>query len=254
MSPMQKDLRSGGLLEKLVPILLLVAIVMAFVVGMLWQKVSLLQKGGINTGTTGQQAAGDDAPPTDPSGKLTADQVKTVPPVTDKDHIIGDKNAKVVLIEYSDLQCPFCAQFHPTAKQVMDEYKGQVAWVFRHFPLEQIHPKALPAAIASECVYDQGGNGAFWKFIDSIYADQTTALDKLADLAVQAGVNKGKFQSCVDKGDVKDRVTEQSQKGAAAGVNGTPANFIINQKGDGWLIPGALPFASIKTTIDEALK
>ena len=260
MFNMAKESSSGGALEKLVPILLLASIVLAFVVGMLWQKVSLLSSGTVvsNTGAAaGQQQAGTNPAaqaPTNPSGKLTDDQAKNVPPVTDKDHIRGNKNAKVLLIEYSDLQCPYCEKFHPTAQQVLSEYGDDVAWIWRHFPLDQIHPKARPAAIASECVADLAGNDGFWKFVDEVFKDQTTALDDLEGIAAKVGVNAAAFKKCVDAGDVAKIVDEQYQKGAAAGITGTPGNFIVNKNGQAWLIPGALPFESLKTTIDEALK
>ena len=90
--------------------------------------------------------------------------------VTADDHILGDINtAKLVIVEYSDLECPFCKAFHSTMHQVMDENKGEIAWVYRHFPLTQIHPKAMQAALASECAWDQGGNEAFWKYADKVF-------------------------------------------------------------------------------------
>lgn len=90
-------------------------------------------------------------------------------PVTAKDHIRGDINkAKLVLVEYSDFECPFCTRFHSTMVQVIKDYNGQVAWVYRHYPLS-FHPTAQPAAEASECVTKVGGNDAFWKFADQAF-------------------------------------------------------------------------------------
>lgn len=85
-----------------------------------------------------------------------------------RDHIRGNKKAKVVVIEYSDFQCPFCQRVHPTYKQILETYGDDVMWVYRHFPLS-FHPKAMPAALASECAYEQGGNDAFWKFADELF-------------------------------------------------------------------------------------
>ncbi len=249
---MARKLSTSNLLEKLVPVLLLASIILSFVVGMLWQKVAALQKGGVNSNAVAAPSVANNQP-TNPSGKLTEDQAKKIPEVTNKDHMRGDLKAQVYLIEYSDLQCPFCKQFHPTAQQVVNEYKGQVTWVFRHFPLEQIHPNAVPAAIASECVTNLAGEQGFWKFIDAVYAGQETVLTNLASVAVQVGVNKVKFDNCVAKGD-RSKIDAQSKLGLDAGVTGTPANFIVNSKGQAWLIPGALPFETLKTTIDEALK
>jgi protein-disulfide isomerase len=93
-----------------------------------------------------------------------------VDPISEKDHVRGDRDAQIVLIEYSDFQCPFCSRFHPTAQQVVEEFNGQVMWVYRHFPLDSIHPVARKAAEASECVAELGGNDAFWNFVDTIFA------------------------------------------------------------------------------------
>lgn len=96
-----------------------------------------------------------------------------VDPVASTDHVRGNRNARIAMIEYSDLQCPFCKQFHPTAQRVVDEYKGQVLWVYRHFPLDQgpnpLHPVARRAAEGSECVAELAGEDGFWKYVDAVF-------------------------------------------------------------------------------------
>ena len=252
---MAKGKTVGNLLEKLVPVLLLASIALAFTVGILWQKVSNLEGKGQVAGAVNPTVNNNQPSAQGPSqGKLTSDQVKKIPSISDSDHIRGKKDAEVVLIEYSDYQCPFCSRFHPTVQQVVKEYGDKVAWVYRHFPLDQLHPKARPTAIASECVASLGGEEAFWKFTDEIFANQQTALDDLASVAAKAGVNQSSFKSCVDGKKFESVVEEVYQGGSGAGVTGTPGNFIVNKKGDAWLIPGALPYESIKATIEEALK
>ncbi len=91
-----------------------------------------------------------------------------MPAVTADDNILGNENARIVLVEYSDFECPFCGRFHPTAKQVLDEFGDSVALVYRHFPLS-FHPNAQQAAEASECVAKEGGNEAFWSYADSLF-------------------------------------------------------------------------------------
>ena len=89
------------------------------------------------------------------------------------DHIIGSVDAEVVVVEYSDLQCPYCKAFHDSMHEVISQYsKDKIAWVYRHFPLSQIHQYAEPAAEASECVNELGGNEKFWQFIDAVFAGQ----------------------------------------------------------------------------------
>lgn len=89
-----------------------------------------------------------------------------VTPVGSDEHRIGPRNAKVTLIEYSDFECPFCQRFHPTIKQIAAKYPDDVAVVYRHFPLESIHPNARGYAIASECA---GQQGKFWEFADTLF-------------------------------------------------------------------------------------
>lgn len=175
----------------------------------------------------------------------------TVPPVTDSDHVRGNRNADIVLIEYSDFQCPYCKKFHPTAKQIIDNYGGKVSWVYRHLPLSFHEPDASKKAIASECVAEQGGDDAFWKFTDSMYADQTADITKTA---VAAGVNQAKFQACLDSGKYDALIEQQKKDAAALGVNGTPGNIIYNVKtGESKMLPGAYPFESFKEIIDAMI-
>ena len=89
-------------------------------------------------------------------------------PITAEDHFYGNKDAEIVIIEYGDLECPYCAAVHPTIHQLLKEYDGKVAWVFRHFPLS-IHKDAHIKAVAAECAYEDGGDTAFFKYLDATY-------------------------------------------------------------------------------------
>src|SRR3990167_11318401 len=103
--------------------------------------------------------------PQQPVAQQTGD-LEQMKPISKDDHIRGNPDAPVKIVEYSDTECPFCKRFHDTMKQVMDEYgkTGKVAWVYRNFPLDQLHPKARNEAIALECAGDQGGNDPFWAY------------------------------------------------------------------------------------------
>lgn len=92
-----------------------------------------------------------------------------VPDVAKDDHIVGGKNPKVYLIEYSDFQCPFCLRFAPTVKQALTEYGDKIALVYRHYPLESLHPYARPLALGSECVTELGGKDKFWEYHDKVF-------------------------------------------------------------------------------------
>ena len=243
--------KKDTLLEKFVPYLLILTIALAFAVGDLWNKVSTMEKGGVKTGVS--DTAGE---PADVNGKLNEAQAKNLEKPSEKDHIRGSLDAEIYLIEYSDLECPYCSSFHPTAKQALDEYGDQIAWVYRHFPLESIHPRARPAANAAECVSDLGGNDAFWRFVDKVFEDQESNLTDagLKGAAVQAGVSGDAFSTCYSAKKFDGEVAVDLTSGETAGVTGTPGNFIMNKKGEVWVLPGAVPFESLKATIDEASK
>lgn len=247
----------NSLLEKLVPILLVASIGLAFAVGMLWEKVQNLEGGGERAargGTTEETASSGDTGSQPSFG--SADQVDKL---REDDHVRGDRNARLLLIEYSDLECPFCKRFHPTARQIVDEYEGQVAWVYRHFPLDQIHPKADKEAEAIECANELGENDAFWKLTDKIFevtpSNNGLNLDDLPRLAGEVGLNQDAFKLCLDSGKYASHVESDYQGGIKAGITGTPGNILLDTKtGKTKLIPGALPFENFKTEIDSMLK
>lgn len=227
-----------------------VLVVASFLIGSLYTKVQYLEKGGSPTTA---------APAAAPAAANEPQTAPDVPKVAKDDHIRGDKNAQLALVEYSDYECPFCKNFHPTAKRVIEEYKGKVMWVYRHYPLD-FHANAQKEAEASECVAELGGEDAYWKFSDAVYERTTSngtgfALDALAPLAKEIGVSDTKFKECLDSGKYTQKVKDQMAAGAKAGVTGTPGNIVLNVKtGATRLIPGAVPFEQVKAVIDEMLK
>jgi len=239
-------------------ILIVLLIVGAFVIGSLYTKVQYLEKGGSALGTQ-ELVAGNQ--PTNNAPAVAAPQPQQVvksPEVTDKDYYRGNKNAKVVLVEYSDLECPFCKSFHPTMQQVIEEYGDKVKWVYRHFPLS-FHVNAQKEAEAAECAGKLGGNDAFWKYIDAIFERTTSngtgfALNQLIPLAKELGLNESSFKQCLDSGEMTQKVTDQMAKGSEEGVTGTPGTIVVDGKGEAQLIPGALPYDQVKTYIDSALQ
>jgi len=241
------------LTEKIVPILLVLVIGMAFALGIMWQKVSNLE--GSAPKVAGEVNPSTPSPNVPQSGKLPAEQAEKLPEVSDSDHVRGSRDAEIFIIEYSDLECPFCVRFHPTAQQAVDEYGGKVSWVYRHFPLVSLHPSAQAGAEASECVAELGGEDAFWNFVDRVFAVQEEGLsnDLFYSVAEQVGVDSDSVKSCVEDGKYEDKITAQQTAGGSAGVTGTPGNFIVNKNGSVWLLPGAVPFENLKTVIEEAL-
>ncbi len=174
----------------------------------------------------------------------------TLAAVTGDEWIRGDlENAAVVLVEYSDFECPFCSRHHPTMEEVMETYGDDVAWVYRHFPLS-FHAEAEPSANASECVGALGGNDAFWKFADAMFENQDDLGDDFyLEQAIAAGVDGDEFTECYDNEAYADKVDEDYQSGGQAGVSGTPATFV-----NGVMVSGAVPFESFADLIDAEIE
>lgn len=183
-----------------------------------------------------------------------------VKPVTGEDHILGNPDADVKLIEFSDLECPFCKRVHPTLKQVVEQYgkEGKVAWVYRHFPLDSIHPKADKEAEASECAAELGGNDAFWRYVDKVYevTPSNNGLDPalLPKIAGDLGLDAAKFNECLESGKYAAKVEGHTQEAVAAGGNGTPYTIVVAKNGKTFPIFGAVPFSDFQAAIEEALK
>jgi protein-disulfide isomerase len=192
--------------------------------------------------------------------RMAAEKAKNVRRVSaSRDHIYGDPSASVSLIEYSDFECPFCKRFHATAKEVIDSYGGKVNWVYRHFPLPIHNPGAQKQAEASECAHQLGGNEAFWKFTDAIYARTKSngngfPLTQLVPLAREIGLDEKQFQECLDTGRQASRVQEDANEATQIGITGTPANILLNTKtGEVALKVGAHPAEAIKADVDRLL-
>lgn len=230
--------------------LILSLVIFSFALGMLTNKVLYLEQQLKNP--SAQAAA-----PTDNQAALP-----TPPPVvkgiTDGHFpVLGDKNAKVTVIEFADFQCPFCkAFFDDTESQLKSTYvnTGKVRFVYRQFPLTSIHPNAEKAAEAAECANEQG---KFWEYHDVLYQNQDTwaplsAADAANDFilyAGQVGMDSGQFTSCVQDAKVADNVNKDVTDGTNAQVDATPTFFV-----DGIRVEGAVPFSQMQQTIDSELK
>jgi protein-disulfide isomerase len=182
-----------------------------------------------------------------------------VPKITADDYVLGNPEAPVVIIEYSDLDCPFCKQFHVTMKQIMSTYgaTGKVAWVYRHFPIAELHPNAPLLAETAECVGEEGGNAAFWKFIDNVFAEapgnDQFPLDRM-DLVIQkSGVTLSNVKACVAEGTHRARVEKQFADAIKAGGEGTPHNIVLTTAGRTIPVPGSQPYATLQSIIDTLL-
>ena len=172
----------------------------------------------------------------------------------DDDPQLGDKNAELVMIEFSDFQCPFCGRFSSsTLPQVKKEYvdTGKVLFVYRDFPLDSIHPQAVPAALAAGCADEQD---KFWEYHDKIFQNQASLGDtSYKTWAAELGLDTTKFNDCYDSKKYAGEVQKDFQDGNDAGVSGTPT-FYIGSPQKGYIeIVGAQPFSAIKQALDQEL-
>lgn len=210
---------------------------------------------------------------TNPIPAKTNETQSTIAEVTASDHILGNPNAPIKIVEYSDTSCPFCKTFHPIMKQIIDIYgpTGKVAWVYRHFPLDKpgtrpdggiLHKNAGNEAQAMECAGAIGGNSKFWAFAEKLYdttpsvtSDTPNGLDQkqLPVIAKSVGLDAVSFNECLTSGRFKDRVESQYLDGINAGINGTPYSVIITPSGSKIPLAGMLPFTKMKSIVETLL-
>ncbi|MFA6459062.1 MAG: thioredoxin domain-containing protein [Candidatus Paceibacterota bacterium] len=191
--------------------------------------------------------------------------------ITTKDHIYGNPNAPIKIVEYSDASCPYCKTFNPTMVKLIEEYgpSGKVAWIYRHFPLDKpdetgfiLHKNAGREAEAMECAAALGGNEKFWDYEEKLYevtpsVTQATpnGLDpkQLPIIAKDVGLDPVAFNECLASGQFKEKIEADYLDGINAGITGTPFSVIITPSGTKIPLPGAQSYTNIKTAIDALL-
>lgn len=178
----------------------------------------------------------------------------TVRPVAADEHIMGESGAPLTIIEFSDFECPFCKQFHPTMARIVEAYAGKVRWAYRHFPLSQ-HKHAFEAAVASECAGSLGGNESFWKFTEALFNNQDKlGQDLYAALAKDMNIDPAGFASCLGSEEARLAVQEDLTEVTKAGANGTPFSVILTATGEQIPFSGALPYETLQDVVEEVLE
>lgn len=204
------------------------------------------------------------AKPADRFAAQVADSVRDIAgdlrAVSSEDHILGNPDAAVKIVEFSDTECPFCKRFHSTMKQAIEEYgkNGQVAWVYRHFPLDAIHPKARKEAEAAECANELGGNDKFFAYLDRLFevTPSNNGLDpgELPKIAEYVGLDAARFQSCLESGRYAQHVADDLADAQNSGGNGTPWSVVIASSGKKFPLSGAQPYSAVKALVETALQ
>lgn len=163
--------------------------------------------------------------------------------ITKADHIRGNPDASITLVEFSDFECPFCERQYQTFKQLLKEYPQKIRLVYKHFPLG-FHQFAQKAAEASECASEQD---SFWEYHDKLFENQSDySVENFKKWAGDLGLKTSQFNDCLDTDKYASKVQADAKEGQQVGVNGTPATFI-----NGQLISGALPYNTFKEAVDS---
>lgn len=236
---------SIGLKELLVPI--------SIVIAGLFIGIGLYMSGGSSNQLAAQNPTPNPAAPAE-----AVDTTDKIDPITASDWIKGNPDAPIKIVEYSDYDCPFCSRFHTTMDEIVAESDGQVAWVYRHFPLEQLHPQAGAVALAAECVGAEGGTDAFWQFTDSYFAargagNATSHSELIPQLVTQAGVGEVPFTNCFEAGTYGSKIQAQTDDAIETGGRGTPWSILIGPDGKTYPINGAQTKQSVQQIINVAL-
>jgi protein-disulfide isomerase len=243
----------------LTPVLVILLIIGSFFLGSLTTKVKLLEKNGATAGA--QAPANDQAKAAPAQPQQPTKGVASI----DDDPILGDKNAPITIIEFSDYECPFCKRhFDQTHQELVKKYieTGKAKLVFRDFPLSFHDPMASKEAVAANCAKEQGGDKKYYEFHDEIFKRTTSNGNGLDDAKIQTiasdlKLNIGTFTTCLSNKTMMDEVKKDIADGSSAGASGTPT-FLIGKstsdgKIDGDLLIGAQPFAAFQAIIDPLL-
>ncbi len=192
-----------------------------------------------------------------PPGQVNNTAVRAYDP--SQDHIFGNPSAPIKIIEYSDMECPHCKTYAVTLKALVEEYgpTGEIAWVYRHFPIVELHAKAPKESEAAECAADVGGgDAAFFKFIDRVYevtpSNNGLDLAALPDIAAAVGIDKEKFKACLDSNKYKDKVASQVKEALDLGIRGTPHSF-ISVAGNFLPVEGAQSVSAMRSALNAII-
>ncbi len=175
-------------------------------------------------------------------------------PINIADHILGNPNAPIKIVEYADFSCSYCAQYQQTLHRIINDYgpTGDVAWVFREFPLPS-HSNAMQEAQTAQCVADTAGNNVFWKFADILFANQPIKETRLGEYVNQAGANTTKVALCVSNKVTNKSILARMKNAEAVGVNGIPYTIIITKRGPQMSFISAAPYNYLQQHINTIM-
>lgn len=242
----------------------------AIIIGSCIIGLSILLSGGVLEvkGLTAKKAGvfASTAPSASSAPAVAAPDAGPVKVSVDDDAVLGDPDAPITMIEFSDYECPFCKRyFDQTYPEIKKNYidTGKVKLVFRDLPLSFHDPLATKEAIAANCAKEQGGDEAYYKMHDALFTQTTSngnglTIDKIYTIAGEVGLNAGNFKTCLDSDKYKDEVSKDLADAGAVGADGTPTFFIGKSDDSGTIegsrLVGAQPYTAFSTIIDGLLK
>ncbi|QPK62816.1 DsbA family protein [Methylomonas sp. LL1] len=185
-------------------------------------------------------------------------QTKLRPVALERDRLYGNADALISVVEFADFDCPYCRKIHPVLKRLVDDSGGTINWVFRHFPISGHKPNAEREAEAAECAGDLTGQQGFWKFTNALFlqarrgvSDSQAIIDRAL---VHAEIDKEDLLACLNAGKFKDKVKQDEDEALALGLQGTPANVLINHKtGQVVFRQGAASLETLSVDVDQLL-
>ncbi|MCL4406442.1 MAG: DsbA family protein [Patescibacteria group bacterium] len=184
--------------------------------------------------------------------------LKGLKPVDAKDHVLGNASAKVKIVEFSDMDCPYCKRFNATIDELLTTYGDKIAVVYRHFPLTALHPNAKTEAEATECAAKLAGNEGFWTYFKKYEAEiaggESFSNDLLLSTAESAGINRADFAACLQSDEPSELVKEDADNATKIGVTGTPFSVILLNGKPVDTIEGAYPIEAVKAKLDQYVK
>ena len=194
------------------------------------------------------------------AGPIVAPKTQIGPraPSTD-DHVLGNPMAKIVIIEYADPECPFCKDMHPTLTRIVDEFgrEGNVAWVYRQFPVIQKHSQAMEEAEAIECAGVVAGNSGFFAYLGKLYAvtpsNNNLPLEELTSIAKELNFNMTTFDDCRKSDETLPRIKADIEDGVAVGVTGTPFTVITGPNDSRIIVEGSRTYLGMKSILNQFL-
>lgn len=243
-TPVQAPAKGIGLKDLLIPISIVIA-------------GAFVGTGFFLSGTAGSAPA--PVVGAQPNQEQPADTTNKVTEVTDADWLRGNPDAPIVIVEYSDYDCPFCSRFHTSMNTVIENSNGQVAWVYRHFPLEQLHPQAAMVSSAAECAGELGGDEAFWEFSDAYFdargaGDATAHAVLIPKIVTDLDIDRSAFTTCFESERHADKIQADLNNAIETGGRGTPWSILIGPDGKTYPINGAQTPQAVQQLIDFVLQ